>query len=204
MGSVPAPAGKGPGKDYRQFRETARGARPITTARRVGCVLPLLLLLLYPPACGYRLQGRPDSHFADPGIRVDLRPFKNESLVVDGGAFLASRLREEMRRNGFRGRFERSMADYLVEGSVEGIQEQVTTRGEGDFGLEYRMTVLVSIRVVEITRGRLLWKEDGLTDSESYYAGSDFQYTESNRRIAFEEICRRLARDISQTLREVL
>ncbi|MGB5994209.1 MAG: hypothetical protein WBG20_02220, partial [Candidatus Deferrimicrobiaceae bacterium] len=84
------------------------------------------------------------------------------------------------------------------------IQVVVISRGEGDFGLEYRMTVLVSIRVVEITRGRLLWKEDGLTDTESFYAGSDFQYTESNRRIAFEEICRRLARRIGQTLMEVL
>lgn len=135
---------------------------------------------------------------------MDLRPFKNDSLVPDGGAYLASRLREEMHRNGFRGRFERSMADYLIEGSVGEIQEEIVSRGEGGFGLEYRMIIRVSIRVVEITRGRLLWKEDGLTDAESYYAGSDFQYTESNRRIAFEEICRRLARRISQTLREVL
>jgi hypothetical protein len=66
------------------------------------------------------------------------------------------------------------------------------------------MTVSVTIRVVEITRGKLLWREDELTDSASYYAGPDFQYTESNRRIAFEEICRRLARRISQTLREIL
>jgi hypothetical protein len=203
MSSVLTPTGKGPGKDYRPFRETARGARFLSTARRGACVLSLLLLL-YPSACGYRLQGRTDSQFADPGIRVDLRPFKNDSLIPDGGAYLASRLREEMHKNGFRGRFERSMADYLVEGGVGEIQVGVISRGEGDFGLEYRMTVLVSIRVVEITRGRLLWKEDGLTDTESFYAGSDFQYTESNRRIAFEEICRRLARRIGQTLMEVL
>jgi len=203
MDSVLTPTGKGPGKDYRPFRETARGDRFLSTARRVACVLSLLLLL-YPSACGYRLQGRTDSRFADPGIRVDLRPFKNDSLVPDGGAYLASRLREEMRRNGFRGRFGRSMADTLVEGRVGAIQVDVFSHGEDDFALEYRMTIHVSIRVVEITRGRLLWKEDGLTDAESYYAGPDFQYTESNRQIAFEEICRRLARRISQTLMEVL
>lgn len=203
MGSVLTPTGKGPGKDYRPFCETARGARFLSTARRVACVL-FLLLLLNPLACGYRLQGRPDSHFADPGILVDLRPFKNDSLVPDGGAYLASRLREEMRRNGFRGKFGRSIADYLVEGRMGAIQEDVVSQGEDGFALEYRMTILVSIRVIEIPRGRLLWKEDGLTDSESYYAGPDFQYTASNRRIAFEEICRRLARKIGQTLTEVL
>ena len=62
----------------------------------------------------------------------------------------------------------------------------------------------VDIRVVEIKRGRLLWKEDGLTDAASYFVGPDFQYTESNRRMAFEEICRRLARRIGETLREIL
>lgn len=135
---------------------------------------------------------------------MDLRPFANESLVPDGGAYLASCLREEMRRNGFRGKFERSMADYLIEGRVGAIREDVVSQGEDDFALEYRMTISVNIRLIEITRGRLLWKEDGLTDAESYYAGPDFQYTESNRRIAFEEICRRLARRIGQTLREIL
>lgn len=203
MGPVCTPTGKVPGKDYRPFRETARGARLLSTARRVACVFSLLLLL-YPPACGYRLQGRPESHFADPGTRVDLRPFENESLFPDGGAYIASRLREEMRRIGFRGKFGRSMANYLVEGRLGATRAEVVSQGVDGFALEYRMTVHVSIRVVEIVQGKLLWKEDGLTDSESFYAGPDFQYTESNRRIAFEEICRRLARKIGQTLGEVL
>lgn len=135
---------------------------------------------------------------------MDLRPFANESLVPDGGAYLASRLREEMRRKGFRGKFERSMADYLVEGTVRQIREEVLSRGEDNFALEFRMTIYVDIRVVEVTRGRLLWKEESLTDAASYFAGSDFQYTESNRRMAFEEVCRRLARKIGQTLGEIL
>lgn len=135
---------------------------------------------------------------------MDLRPFANESLVPDGGAYLTARLRDEMRGKGFRGRFERSQADYLVEGTVREIREEVFAHGQDDFALEYRITILVDIRVVEIMQGRLLWKEDGLTDAASYFAGPDFQYTESNRRIAFEEVCRRLARRIGQTLREVL
>lgn len=203
MGSVLALPGAGPGKDSRPSRETARGCKIRSTAGRAAWGLSLLLLL-FPPACGYRLQGKQGSHFADPGIRVDLRPFANESLVPDGGAYLASRLREEMRRKGFRGKFERSMADYLVEGTVRQIREEVLSRGEDNFALEFRMTIYVDIRVVEVTRGRLLWKEESLTDAASYFAGSDFQYTESNRRMAFEEVCRRLARKIGQTLGEIL
>lgn len=140
----------------------------------------------------------------DPTVRVDLRPFANESLIPDAGAYLASRLREEMRNNGFRGRFDRSMSDYLIEGTVQEIHEDVSSHGSDDFALEHRMTVFVDIRVVEVTRGRLLWKESGISEAASYFSGSDFQYTESNRRMAFEEICRRLARKIGQTLRVIL
>lgn len=135
---------------------------------------------------------------------MDLRPFANESVVPDGGAYLTARLRDEMRGKGFRGRFDRSQADYLVEGTVREIREEVFSHGTDEFALEHRMTIFVDIRVVEIRQGHLLWKEDGLTDAASYFAGSDFQYTESNRRMAFEEVCRRLARRIGESLREVL
>jgi hypothetical protein len=66
------------------------------------------------------------------------------------------------------------------------------------------MTIIVDIRVVEVNGGRLLWKEEGLSDAASYFAGPDFQYTESNRRMAFEEVCRRVGRKIAQTLKVIL
>ena len=84
------------------------------------------------------------------------------------------------------------------------IHEEVFSHGKDEYALEYRMTVSVDIRVVEIKQGRLLWKQDGLTNAASFYGGSDFQYTESNRRMAFEEICRSLARRITEILRETL
>jgi len=184
-------------------RKPARGSRFHSTVRRAAWGL-VLLPLLFPSACGYSLQGKTGSRFADPGIRVDLRPFTNESLVPDGGAYIAARLREEMQRSGFRGRFDRSMADYLIEGTLRGIQLNVVSQGAQNYALEYRMTIYVDIRVTEVARGRLLWKEDGLSNSASFYSGSDFQYTQSNYRVAFQEISLRLARRISQTLGEIL
>ena len=96
------------------------------------------------------------------------------------------------------------MADYIIEGNLQRVRLDVVSRGEENYALEYRMTIFVDIRVVEVVRGRLLWKEDGLTDSASYYSGPDFQYTQSNYRVAFEEISRRLARRISQSIGEIL
>ena len=203
MGCIRMAFGAKPGTFDRPPRDPVRGSGFPGPCRRAVHGL-CLLLVVFLPACGYRLQGSPGSRFADPGIRVDLRPFANDSYVPDAGAVLASRLREEMQRNGFRGTFERSMADYLIEGTVREIREEVSSHGADKFALEYRMTISVDIRVVEVTRGRRLWKEDGLSETASYYAGPDFQYTESNRRMAFEEVCHRIARRIGQTMKVIL
>jgi Lipopolysaccharide-assembly len=169
------------------------------SSRRFGIAL-LLLLLPVLPSCGYRLQVDPGSRFLSPDVRVQLRPFANASLFPDAGAYLAGRLREEMRREGFRGQFDDQNADFLVEGSIRDVRESVFSYGADRYGLERRLTLLVDIRVVELVRGRLLWKEEGLSETASYFAGADFQYTEANRRMAFEEASRRIARRIGQML----
>ena len=84
------------------------------------------------------------------------------------------------------------------------MREDVISHGTDEFGLEYRLTLQVDVRVVEVAHGRLLWKQEGMTEAASFFSGADFQYTESNRRMAFEETCRRMARRIGQTLRVIL
>ena len=167
-------------------------------------LIPALLLALVFASCGYRFQTDSGSRFADPSLRVDLRPFSNASVVPDAGALLAGQLRDEFRRAGFRGDYERMGADYVVDGHVKEIREDVVSHSADGFALEHRLTLVVNLRVAQAVQGRLLWKEEGLTESASYFAGADFQYTESNRRAAIEEVCRRMARRISQTVRIVL
>ena len=168
--------------------------------RIILAILPALALA----SCGYRFQADPGSRFADPSLRIDLRPFANASVVPDAGALVAGQLREEFRRAGFRGVYERIGADYLIEGIVKEIREDVLSHGADGLALEHRLTLVVNVRVAQVVQGRLLWKEEGLVESASYFAGADFQYTESNRRAAIEEVCRRMARRISQTVRVLL
>ena len=135
---------------------------------------------------------------------MDLAPFRNDSAEADAGAYIAARLREELRRNGFRGSFGRTGAEYLIEGTVRDMPVDVFSHGSDGFALENRLTVVVDIRVIDVRGGGVLWKASGLKETASFYAGSDAQYTEANRRAAFEEIARRLVFRMAQTIRVVL
>jgi hypothetical protein len=162
-----------------------------------------LALLSAVSGCGYRLESG-TARFTDPSVRMDVSPFANRSTTPDAGAVVAARFREELRRSGFQGSFGSVGANYLIEGTVHEIRSDIFSQGADRFSLENRLTLVVDIRVVEVLRGRVLWKESGLSETASFYSGTDAQYTEANRRAAFEEIARRMAVRLSQTLRVLL
>lgn len=166
-------------------------------------VLVVLALLSAVAGCGYRLESG-TTRFTDPSVRMGVSPFANRSTTPDAGAVVAAHLREELRRSGFRGSFGNVGANYLIEGKVREIRADIFSHGSDRFSLENRLTLVVDIRVVEVVRGGVLWKEAGLTETASFFSGTDAQYTEANRRAAFEEVVRRMAVRLSQTLRVLL
>jgi outer membrane lipopolysaccharide assembly protein LptE/RlpB len=174
-----------------------KGVRPAAFAL-------LLLVAIAGSGCGYRLETVHGGRFADPRLRIDLEPFRNLSFEADAGSLMAVRVREELRRNGFKGEFVKSGADCLVEGTVRQVRDDVSSHSADGFALEHALTLTVDIRVVEVVKGRLLLKEEGIAETAAYFAGPDFQYTEANRRMAFEELCRRVSRRLGRTLRMVL
>jgi hypothetical protein len=82
--------------------------------------------------------------------------------------------------------------------------DDVVSRTSSRFALENRFTLAVQIRVIDARRGNVLWKDDDLVETVSYYSGSDAQYTEANRRAAFEETVRRMVVRMAQTIRLIL
>ena len=162
-----------------------------------------MALLSSVAGCGYRLESG-TARFTDPSVRMDVSSFANRSTTPDAGAVVAARFREELRRSGFRGSFGKIGANYLIEGTVRDVRSEIFSHGADRFSLENRLTLVVDIRVVEIVRGGVLWKESDLSETASYFAGADAQYTEANRRAAFEQVVRRMAVRLSQTLRVLL
>ena len=173
-------------------------------ARRIAHrILVALALLSAVPGCGYRLESG-TARFTDPSVRMDVSPFANRSATPDAGAVVAALFREELRRSGFQGSFGSVGANYLIEGTVREIRSDIFSHSADRFSLENRLTLVVDIRVVEVVRGGVLWKESGLSETASFYSGTDAQYIEANRRAALEEVARRMAVRLSQTLRVLL
>jgi len=164
----------------------------------------LLLVVLSAAACGYRLQPEGKGRFSDPAVRIDLSPLVNDSSEPDAGAYVAARLREELRRRGFEGSYGRVGADFQVTGKVREFRDEVFSHTSGRFALENRFTLVVGIRVVDTRQGTVLWKDEDLVETVSYYAGTDAEYTASNRRAAFEETVRRMVLRMAQTIRLIL
>ena len=168
-----------------------------------GGILVALAILSAVWGCGYRLESGSE-RFRDPSVRMDIPPFANLSSTPDAGAVVAVRLREELRRSGFRGSFGNVGANYQIDGKVREVRSEVFSHGADRFSLENRLILVVEIRVVEVVRGGVLWKESGLSETASFFSGPDSQYTEANRRAAFEELARRMAVRLSQHLRVLL
>ncbi|HEX9191133.1 MAG TPA: LPS assembly lipoprotein LptE [Candidatus Deferrimicrobiaceae bacterium] len=173
--------------------------------RSIAAILFAAMAAVAASGCGYRLQTAAGSRSSDASVRMDVSPFTNASTIPDAGSFVAARLREELRRGGYRGGFERRGADFLVDGKVQESRESVVSHSvDSRFGLEYRLTIVLDIRVVEVASGRVVWKESGITETAPFYSGPDPQYTEANRRAAFEDAVRRLAIRLAQTIRVVV
>ena len=166
-------------------------------------ILVALALVAAVAGCGYRLESG-TARFTDPSVRMDVSPFANSSTTPDAGAAVAARFREELRRSGFRGTFGKTGANYVIEGTVRSVRSENISHGEDRFALENRLTLVVDVRVVEVVRGNVLWKESGLSETASYFSGADAQFTEANRRAAFEQTVRRMVVRLSQTLRVLL
>jgi len=181
-----------------------RGTGPAAGLPAAIAAGTLAVLLLAGAGCGYHLQPDGTTRFSDPSIRMDLAPFTNDTSEADAGAYIAARLREELRRGGFRGSFGRTGADYLVEGRIRNTPDDVFSRDAEGFALEKRLTLVVDIRVIDVRGGGVLWKAAGLKEAASYYSGPDAQYTAANRRAAFEETARILVFRMAQTIRVVL
>jgi len=141
-----------------------------TFRARVGLCLVGCVLLLGTVSCGYHLVGT-SSFLPEEYQTLYLERFDNTTSWPDLGQRLDEALsREWVRRRRFQLSDSKDNAQLLLDGSVKSISMQPVRLDSQGRATEYQMTLIVSVRLVDI-RGdepEVLWEDKSFSRRTSY------------------------------------
>lgn len=162
----------------------------------------LFLFLLPMLSCGYTMGNyEGGSKIMHPGA-LSLEKFHNLTSVRDAGLILGEKIKDELNRNGYRWDFS-TPGKYIIRGKVISLVERPVSYTDERYGLEYEVSCLVEIMVLEARTGKAAMKLENLSDRSTYYAGNDPRYTRTNRDIALEAVLEKISRRFVYLLNEM-
>ncbi len=148
-----------------------------------------LILLWLVSGCGYRFVGTGD---LPPGVTsVGIQAFQNRTTVVGVENTVTNDLVFEFTRAGRLPVVAPEDASVVMTGTIRTFRESSLSRTGTNTARERRATLSVEF-VASRSDGEVLWQRV-LSDSETYVVLPDNFGTQANRRVALEEVTRRLA-----------
>lgn len=148
------------------------------------------MVLLFAPACGYRLVGR--NTFLPEHIRiVAVKAFENRTTRPEVEQRVTEEVaREFARRGGYRVVADPSGADALLEGAVTDFRTNPVQFSAEGRATRVETVVLIEATLRDLKTDQVLWRQSGLPFREQY----DVPETESEfidqESIALDEIAR--------------
>ena len=147
-------------------------------------------------SCGYRFAG---SGNLPPDIKaVHIEIFQNSTAEIGAEHIFTNDLVFEFTRNG-NPPVSREDADGVITGRIDSMQIQTISRKGQITSLERRLTALLSIKLTD-RNGRVIWSESDISYDEAYGVFSEKVATDYAKRIAVQEISKRIAEDIYNRL----
>jgi len=96
---------------------------------------------------------------------------------------------------------QRQDADIILEGELADFRREPTKYGEGDDDVEqYRIVIVVDMRVTDMGEKKLMWDEKGFSGSDYYYTTGSQAKSES---VAITDAIDDLARRVVERVIEV-
>jgi hypothetical protein len=142
--------------------------------------------------CGYRVRGFPkDSVIIGKGS-IAMGKFKNETPYSRVGIILGEKIKDTLIANGYAGNFDVG-GDYLISGNVQELKEQPVGFSEERLGLEYEISCLVSLELIETGTGQSIFDLKNYQDTSTYYRGVDPAYSRTNREKAIEFVLEKIS-----------
>ncbi len=165
--------------------------------RMVGLLVPLLMLLVY--GCGYHVAGKGGTSTLEvEGITTIAIPiFKNDTHRADVESVITTAIVDEF--VNVVDVVDPDRADAVMEGRIKRYSLDAISYTERDVVREYRLTVVLSVRIVRISDGRVIWQDDAVTDYEDFTVDTS---SVTATRDAELDVLKKLARDTARLLRE--
>ena len=148
-------------------------------------------MLLISSACGYRFSGKEN---LPAGVkRVFVTVFENRTMETGVEILFTDDIIQEFIRNRKDSLANsRTGADAILSGTVESIRIRTISSEGTHTPLKRRVWATISLKLTG-SDGRIVWKKNGISESEPYDVMPLKQETEQNRRDALSVLSKKIA-----------
>jgi len=158
-----------------------------------------MLLLL--SSCGYHFESIRGTSEILREKSISIGKFKNGTSYSNLGIILGGKIKKSLIANGFSGNFSPS-SQFLIRGTVLSISERPVGFSKERFALEYEVTSSADIEVLRNDTGELVSSFKGVSETTSYYSGTDPSYSRTNRQEAVDALMETMAARFVNLLKE--
>ena len=172
--------------------------KAITTFfNRQKYIWPVIIILLFFSACGYRFAGSGNLPGGIQTIAIEI--FKNRTTETGLENTITNDLIYEFTRKGRKVQKNSKMADAILTGVIESERITTISRQAQQSALARRVEIIVSLKLTG-SDGEIKWSASGVSAFEDYDVAADKQANEISKQRAIETLSKRLAEKIHNRL----
>ena len=146
--------------------ETRRGYKVKEAYVRARAAVFHLSVVLCVAGCGYRIGNiNPD----DPIKRIAIPTFKNSSTEPGIQTRATNDIVTQFQIDGAYEIVEKGQADAVLEGDIIGYYRDALRFTDNDVTREYRLTVQVSLKLVDARTGDLIWRAHNVEGETTFF-----------------------------------
>jgi outer membrane lipopolysaccharide assembly protein LptE/RlpB len=144
--------------------------------------------------CAYHLA-RPGENLP-PNIKTIAIPvLRNDTSEAGLEALLSDQLRRRFAESGWLKLVDVEDADVVLVGVIKKFKTTPISFSTGDFAVEYRASISVSIRLVD-RRGNTIWQDPDIVKMREYRADPNIFSSEQNKSGAIRWLAQEVSRDV--------
>jgi outer membrane lipopolysaccharide assembly protein LptE/RlpB len=163
--------------------------------KNIIVLLMIITLFSTTLGCGYKIMSR-GGEFPEGITSLAISPLENTTKEANLSAIFVSALRREFIHRREVEIVTENKADASLQGTITSIKTSSLSYDIEARAKEYRVTIILDLRLVRRDNSEILWRGDEITGSEEYMASTDVIVEEGRKNSAI----RKLADDMAEVI----